>query len=113
MNICCFCPSASQDYGKSRMKYADYTQTESGLQYKDLKEGSGDAAAQGDTLIIDWDGCEDWDGRMLQQLNWCTHVSVNVQRSLTECARSLQCADLKLPCALCFLFLTCRYYWLL
>lgn len=45
-----------KDYGKSRMKYPDYTETESGLQYKDLRTGSGDTPKPGETVVVDWDG---------------------------------------------------------
>lgn len=30
--------------------------TPSGLQYKDLREGSGKAPQPGDTLVVDWSG---------------------------------------------------------
>ncbi|CAI5461128.1 unnamed protein product [Closterium sp. Yama58-4] len=45
-----------KDYGKSRMKYADYTETDSGLQYKDLREGTGPAPQPGDLVVVDWAG---------------------------------------------------------
>lgn len=45
-----------KDYGKSPMKFPDYESTESGLQYKDLREGSGASPREGDTCVIDWDG---------------------------------------------------------
>eukprot|EP00877_Chromochloris_zofingiensis_P001099 jgi/Chrzof1/10990/Cz05g19230.t1 len=45
-----------KDYGKSRMKYGDYTQTASGLQFQDLRDGSGESPQPGDTCIVDWDG---------------------------------------------------------
>eukprot|EP00879_Flechtneria_rotunda_P009077 GHRR01009504.1.p1 GENE.GHRR01009504.1~~GHRR01009504.1.p1 ORF type:complete len:268 (+),score=68.52 GHRR01009504.1:109-912(+) len=45
-----------KDYGKPRMVYPDFTMTPSGLQYKDLREGTGETPQPGDTLIIDWDG---------------------------------------------------------
>lgn len=28
--------------------------TESGLQFKDLREGSGEAPKEGDVLVVDW-----------------------------------------------------------
>ncbi|KAJ9549449.1 hypothetical protein OSB04_021992 [Centaurea solstitialis] len=45
-----------KDYGKTKMKYPDYAQTSSGLQYKDLRPGSGQTAKMGDTVVVDWDG---------------------------------------------------------
>ncbi|XP_022980883.1 peptidyl-prolyl cis-trans isomerase FKBP19, chloroplastic-like [Cucurbita maxima] len=45
-----------KDYGKTKMKYPDYTETESGLQYKDLRMGEGPSPKVGDTVVVDWDG---------------------------------------------------------
>ncbi|XP_050223959.1 peptidyl-prolyl cis-trans isomerase FKBP19, chloroplastic isoform X2 [Mercurialis annua] len=45
-----------KDYGKSKMSYPDYTQTQSGFQYKDLRVGDGPQPKKGDTVVIDWDG---------------------------------------------------------
>ncbi|GMH09722.1 hypothetical protein Nepgr_011563 [Nepenthes gracilis] len=45
-----------KDYGKTKMRYADYTETESGLQYKDLRVGSGPTPKLGETVVVDWDG---------------------------------------------------------
>lgn len=45
-----------KDYGKSKMKVPDYIETKSGLQYKDLRPGSGPAPNVGNTVVIDWDG---------------------------------------------------------
>ncbi|XP_022145793.1 peptidyl-prolyl cis-trans isomerase FKBP19, chloroplastic [Momordica charantia] len=45
-----------KDYGKTKMKYPDYTETESGLQYKDLRVGEGPSPKIGDTVVVDWDG---------------------------------------------------------
>ena len=61
-----------KDYGKSRMRcvgspltctaahvlhrYPDYTLTTSGLQYIDLREGTGKQPQQGATVLIDWGG---------------------------------------------------------
>ncbi|CAI5504922.1 unnamed protein product [Closterium sp. Naga37s-1] len=45
-----------KDYGKSRMKYADYTETDSGLQFKDLREGTGPTPQPGDLVVVDWAG---------------------------------------------------------
>ena len=45
-----------KDYGKTKMRFSDYTLTESGLQYKDLREGEGPSPKKGDRVVIDWDG---------------------------------------------------------
>ncbi|PSS13729.1 Peptidyl-prolyl cis-trans isomerase [Actinidia chinensis var. chinensis] len=45
-----------KDYGKTKMRYLDYTETESGLQYKDLRVGSGPTPKVGETVVVDWDG---------------------------------------------------------
>eukprot|EP00798_Chlamydomonas_sp_ICE-L_P018271 gene18271-24724_t len=45
-----------KDYGKSRMRYSDYVETASGLQYKDIREGSGDTPTTGQQVVVDWDG---------------------------------------------------------
>ncbi|XP_059633408.1 peptidyl-prolyl cis-trans isomerase FKBP19, chloroplastic isoform X2 [Cornus florida] len=45
-----------RDYGKTKMRYPDYTETESGLQYKDLRAGSGPKPKMGETVVVDWDG---------------------------------------------------------
>ncbi|KAJ1685600.1 hypothetical protein LUZ63_016990 [Rhynchospora breviuscula] len=45
-----------KDYGKPKMRYPDYTETQSGLQYKDLRIGSGTPPKIGETVVVDWDG---------------------------------------------------------
>ncbi|WCJ26712.1 FKBP-like peptidyl-prolyl cis-trans isomerase family protein [Euphorbia peplus] len=45
-----------KDYGKSKMRYPDYVETESGLQYKDLRVGDGPKPKRGETVVVDWDG---------------------------------------------------------
>lgn len=45
-----------KDYGKTKMKYPDYTETSSGLQYKDLRTGDGPKPKMGETVVVDWDG---------------------------------------------------------
>lgn len=45
-----------KDYGKSRMTYSDYVTTPSGLQYKDIVEGTGAEATEGKTAVVDWSG---------------------------------------------------------
>ncbi|PKA54070.1 Peptidyl-prolyl cis-trans isomerase FKBP19, chloroplastic [Apostasia shenzhenica] len=45
-----------KDYGKTKMRYPDYMETQSGLQYKDLRLGDGPKAKKGEIVVIDWDG---------------------------------------------------------
>ncbi|CAH2072852.1 unnamed protein product [Thlaspi arvense] len=45
-----------KDYGKTKMKYPDYTETPSGLQYKDLRVGTGPIPKKGQKVVVDWDG---------------------------------------------------------
>lgn len=45
-----------KDYGKQRMSYSDYVQSPTGLQYQDLKPGTGAAAKVGDNCVVDWSG---------------------------------------------------------
>ena len=45
-----------KDYGKARTAYSDYVTTDSGLQYQDLREGSGASPAKGQTAVVDWSG---------------------------------------------------------
>ncbi|KAK9751218.1 hypothetical protein RND81_02G250800 [Saponaria officinalis] len=45
-----------KDYGKTKMRYPDYTETDSGLQYKDLRMGTGPNPKIGETVVVDWDG---------------------------------------------------------
>ncbi|EEF50131.1 peptidyl-prolyl cis-trans isomerase FKBP19, chloroplastic isoform X1 [Ricinus communis] len=45
-----------KDYGKSKMRYPDYTETQSGLQFKDLRVGDGPKPKMGETVVVDWDG---------------------------------------------------------
>lgn len=45
-----------KDYGKTKMQYTDYTETISGLQYKDLRVGDGPKPRKGETVVVDWDG---------------------------------------------------------
>ena len=37
-------------------RYSDYTRTESGLQFQDLRPGTGKAAKSGSQVTVDWDG---------------------------------------------------------
>ena len=37
-------------------RYSDYVRTESGLQFQDLREGTGKAAKSGSQVTVDWDG---------------------------------------------------------
>ncbi|KAI3410873.1 Peptidylprolyl isomerase [Psidium guajava] len=45
-----------KDYGKTKMRYPDYVETDSGLQYKDLRLGDGPTPKVGETVVVDWDG---------------------------------------------------------
>ncbi|CAI8591685.1 unnamed protein product [Vicia faba] len=45
-----------KDYGKTKMRYPDYVETESGLQYKDLRPGNGPKPKKGEIVVVDWDG---------------------------------------------------------
>ncbi|GAV80793.1 FKBP_C domain-containing protein [Cephalotus follicularis] len=45
-----------KDYGKTKMRYPDYTETDSGLQYKDLRVGNGPKPKMGETVLVNWDG---------------------------------------------------------
>ncbi|KAK9108624.1 hypothetical protein Syun_024635 [Stephania yunnanensis] len=45
-----------KDYGKTKMRYPDYVETESGLQYKDLRVGNGPKPKMGESVVVDWDG---------------------------------------------------------
>ncbi|OMO87738.1 hypothetical protein CCACVL1_08793 [Corchorus capsularis] len=45
-----------KDYGKTKMRFPDYIETESGLQYKDLRVGDGPTPKIGETVVVDWDG---------------------------------------------------------
>lgn len=44
------------DYGKPRTFYPDYQHKPSGLQYKVVKEGTGDIPRVGDRVTVDWEG---------------------------------------------------------
>ena len=37
-------------------RLSDYTESETGLQFKDVKKGSGASPAVGDRLVYDWEG---------------------------------------------------------
>ncbi|KAF5726621.1 hypothetical protein HS088_TW22G00301 [Tripterygium wilfordii] len=45
-----------KDYGKTKMRYPDYIETESGLQCKDLRKGNGPTPNMGEAVVVDWDG---------------------------------------------------------
>ncbi|KAG1667571.1 hypothetical protein FOA52_014652 [Chlamydomonas sp. UWO 241] len=47
---------SDKDYGKKRIQYPDFVATQSGLQYKDFRDGAGEGAKAGDTIVMDWDG---------------------------------------------------------
>lgn len=45
-----------KDYGKPRMRFPEYELTPSGLQFKDLREGTGATPRPGQNIVMDWDG---------------------------------------------------------
>ena len=48
---------AGKDYGKARTLYPDFTLAKSGIQYKDLAPGSGEAViGVGNKVVCDWSG---------------------------------------------------------
>mmetsp|Transcript_39118 Transcript_39118/g.65724 ORF Transcript_39118/g.65724 Transcript_39118/m.65724 type:complete len:280 (-) Transcript_39118:156-995(-) len=57
-------------YGKPVTIYSDYVQTDSGLQYKDLRMGAGAQPKNGDDVVIDWDAYTiGYYGRIVQAKN--------------------------------------------
>mmetsp|Transcript_38175 Transcript_38175/g.95535 ORF Transcript_38175/g.95535 Transcript_38175/m.95535 type:complete len:287 (-) Transcript_38175:181-1041(-) len=56
--------------GKTVKKYPDFVSTDSGLQYKDAKQGSGNTPNDGDRVVIDWEGYTiGYYGRIFQKKN--------------------------------------------
>ncbi len=47
---------AGKDYGKSKMSYGDFTETPSGLLYKDATLGKGKTPEAGDRVVVEWTG---------------------------------------------------------
>mmetsp|Transcript_7756 Transcript_7756/g.23473 ORF Transcript_7756/g.23473 Transcript_7756/m.23473 type:complete len:248 (+) Transcript_7756:63-806(+) len=45
-----------RNFGKERTVYPDFTLTDSGLQYKDVRTGSGPTPRDGDRVVVDWEG---------------------------------------------------------
>ncbi|XP_042059742.1 peptidyl-prolyl cis-trans isomerase FKBP19, chloroplastic-like [Salvia splendens] len=41
-----------KDYGKTKMRYPDYEETNSGLQYKDLRKGTGPNPKIGEIVVV-------------------------------------------------------------
>lgn len=57
-------------------RYPDFTLTDSGLQYKDLRDGSGGVAKDGSHVTVDWDGYTlGYYGRPFEARNKVMHVS--------------------------------------
>jgi len=55
---------------KTRTKYPDYTETASGVQYKDVKAGAGEMPKDGERVVIDWEGYTiGYYGRIFQKKN--------------------------------------------
>mmetsp|Transcript_28864 Transcript_28864/g.84614 ORF Transcript_28864/g.84614 Transcript_28864/m.84614 type:complete len:236 (+) Transcript_28864:1-708(+) len=56
--------------GKTKYRFPDFTALDSGLQYKDFKEGTGEVPQPGDRVVIDWDGITiGYQGRYFQTRN--------------------------------------------
>ena len=69
-------------------RYPDFVLTESGLQYKDLRDGTGEAAKDGSQVTIDWDGYTlGYYGRPFEARN---KVSDKISRPCVDCLAS-QC----------------------
>ncbi|KAA8499804.1 Peptidyl-prolyl cis-trans isomerase FKBP19, chloroplastic [Porphyridium purpureum] len=45
-----------KDYGKQAMTYSDFVRTDSGLQYKDVRVGTGKQPEEGDRAVLKWEG---------------------------------------------------------
>jgi FKBP-type peptidyl-prolyl cis-trans isomerase len=63
-----------KDYGKTTTKYPDFTATESGVQYKDVKVGSGETPQKGDRVVYDWEGYTIGDSPVHSRLQACAHT---------------------------------------
>lgn len=50
------CCCAPRPHPPITPRFPDFTMSPSGLQYKDYKEGAGEAAGPGDTCVVDWGG---------------------------------------------------------
>mmetsp|Transcript_49250 Transcript_49250/g.97418 ORF Transcript_49250/g.97418 Transcript_49250/m.97418 type:complete len:225 (+) Transcript_49250:51-725(+) len=46
----------TEAYGKTKMSYPDFTATPSGLQFKEVKSGTGLGAEVGDRIVLSWEG---------------------------------------------------------
>ena len=56
--------------GKATTLYPDFTVTDSGLQFKDFKQGTGSSPADGDRVLVDWTGVTvGYQGRYFQTRN--------------------------------------------
>jgi len=56
--------------GKTKTLFSDFNLTDSGLQYKDYRAGTGDVVKKGDRVVIDWDGVTiGYQGRYFQTRN--------------------------------------------
>jgi len=45
-----------RQFGKERILYKDFSLTPSGLQYKDVRIGTGNSPNDGDRIVVDWEG---------------------------------------------------------
>lgn len=56
-----------KDYGKSPMKFTDYDTTPTGVQYKDLRIGTGE--------VVPWVATTTWPSHVRLRILHCTQVS--------------------------------------
>ncbi|XP_020522974.1 peptidyl-prolyl cis-trans isomerase FKBP19, chloroplastic isoform X3 [Amborella trichopoda] len=79
-----------KDYGKTKMRYPDYVETKSGLQYKDLRVGSGASPKMGETVVVDWDGYTiGYYGRIFEARNKTKGGSFEVIPAFEEAVASM------------------------
>ena len=78
-------------------RYSDYVRTPSGLQYQDLREGTGKDARQGAQVTVDWDGYTiGYYGRPFE--------ARNKERTERDCCS--HALDVQLACAACGIMAT-------
>ncbi|XP_057950089.1 peptidyl-prolyl cis-trans isomerase FKBP19, chloroplastic isoform X2 [Malania oleifera] len=79
-----------KDYGKSKMRYPDYVETGSGLQYKDLRVGNGAIPKMGETVVVNWDGYTiGYYGRIFEARNKTKGGSFEVIPAFEEAVSSM------------------------
>lgn len=67
-------------------RYSDYTRTESGLQFQDLRPGTGKAAKSGSQVTVDWDGYTIGLPSWLVSNSWWTCVMSACWMFCTSCS---------------------------